>query len=816
MPDNPPFVFMVPMGDRLQTSKDHGSQQSAYECDGVTIHALRFSTCTQTPHVSSHVCYVGQTEAQKGKFDTQKALELGIPKGPLYGKLKNGHSITLDNGVTVTPDQVLGPAESSRYFVIVCNMEAFCDSLLADVTRHEFLNRFCAGGDLWNSLDCLIHLSPDHVVHSPTYQSWMQQFDLDVHHILVSSSSCKQSSFVAATLNSRKLHRTNPSLFAAVQLFRPSPPNSETNLEGRFVATVTGVPEMEYRVLPSKRRGFEMRPVVGPTQQWEELDQFWASFLQSSIGDDGNVSDAQSDLRRMVAAESYVHSAEYVTDMEARHTKKLAHVDEALHGMSLLSDASAALLNSADSRLLFLGTGCAVPSKYRNVSGILLQLASTNSSMLLDAGEGTWSQLLRMGMTRPDLFGEAQPSPSSNPCDSSSFDGRQEADIALKIAMQLKAVWISHPHADHHLGLLTVIAERKKLITRYREQLLLANCSEHAPLAFEPLLVVAPPSILLFLQENVSLNSELDCAFICLSTRQLDPYDACETSDFFWPAAGVGSSRYYQPEPVSEECKAAQAAALANAESVFSSMGLRSVVNIQVTHCKQSFGLIVEGRADVPFKLVYSGDTRPCELLIKHGFDATILIHEATFEDDKLHEAVAKRHSTLGEALDVGADMRAHRVILTHFSQRYPSMPQISTVCAVTAAADLPYSRRVPLTGRSNSCNFIVAFDFMHVSFRDLIWAPTVTAVLQRAFPVVSAGGGDEAEDEEIGRVVELAPQATKSKLNKKVPKGIPGAFAVKDCTCCDQNSSQLLAQECALHIVFRGKRKAEEMIGSL
>ncbi len=38
-------------------------------------------------------------------------------------------------------------------------------------------------------------------------------------------------------------------------------------------------------------------------------------------------------------------------------------------------------------------------------------------------------------------------------------------------------------------------------------------------------------------------------------------------------------------------------------------------------------------KAIVGWKLVYSGDTRPYEGLIKAGMDATILIHEATFDD---------------------------------------------------------------------------------------------------------------------------------------------------------------------------------------
>jgi ribonuclease Z len=52
--------------------------------------------------------------------------------------------------------------------------------------------------------------------------------------------------------------------------------------------------------------------------------------------------------------------------------------------------------------------------------------------------------------------------------------------------------------------------------------------------------------------------------------------------------------------------------------------------------------------------LVYSGDTRPCDLLIEAGKNATILIHEGTFDDSLQQDAVMKNHSTVAEAIEVG------------------------------------------------------------------------------------------------------------------------------------------------------------------
>lgn len=44
--------------------------------------------------------------------------------------------------------------------------------------------------------------------------------------------------------------------------------------------------------------------------------------------------------------------------------------------------------------VVFLGTGAAIPSKYRNVTGIHLNRFGLGS-LLLDCGEGTWGQLVR-------------------------------------------------------------------------------------------------------------------------------------------------------------------------------------------------------------------------------------------------------------------------------------------------------------------------------------------------------------------------------------------------------------------------------------
>jgi ribonuclease Z len=53
-----------------------------------------------------------------GRFDVAGADALGVPNGPERGALQRGEEVTLADGRTVTPDQVLGPARTGRKIVI--------------------------------------------------------------------------------------------------------------------------------------------------------------------------------------------------------------------------------------------------------------------------------------------------------------------------------------------------------------------------------------------------------------------------------------------------------------------------------------------------------------------------------------------------------------------------------------------------------------------------------------------------------------------------------------------------------------------------
>jgi ribonuclease Z len=58
-----------------------------------------------------------QEKDKPGVFNLERAQELGIPRGPLYGKLQHGEPITMPDGRTITPDMVLGPPRPGKSVV---------------------------------------------------------------------------------------------------------------------------------------------------------------------------------------------------------------------------------------------------------------------------------------------------------------------------------------------------------------------------------------------------------------------------------------------------------------------------------------------------------------------------------------------------------------------------------------------------------------------------------------------------------------------------------------------------------------------------
>ncbi|XP_053984927.1 ribonuclease Z, mitochondrial-like [Hylaeus volcanicus] len=260
-------------------------------------------------------------------------------------------------------------------------------------------------------------------------------------------------------------------------------------------------------------------------------------------------------------------------------------------------------------RILMLGTGSSVPNKIRNTSGILLRIDETNS-IVLDCGEGTLGQLIR-------------------------FFGKSNVGSILRT---IKAVYISHIHADHHLGVIGLLQERKKYTN-------------------DRLFLLGP----------------------CLLITWLNIYDT-EYERISYLFTFVDNGDLY-----TKNHKLPQS--LENV--LYGILNVKDISTTCVKHCKFAYGVAITLKDGT--KIVYSGDTMPSSNLIDLGNNCDLLIHEATMDDTLVELARLKFHSTISEAINVGRSMNAKFTLLTHFSQRYSKITMISEEENVGLSYDFMY-----------------------------------------------------------------------------------------------------------------------------
>jgi ribonuclease Z len=72
-----------------------------------------------------------------------------------------------------------------------------------------------------------------------------------------------------------------------------------------------------------------------------------------------------------------------------------------------------------------------------------------------------------------------------------------------------------------------------------------------------------------------------------------------------------------------------------------------------------------------PLKIVYSGDTRPCDELRNAAKDAAVLISEAMYTTEHAALAEERGHSTAAAAAELAKESGVKLLVLTHYSPRY-------------------------------------------------------------------------------------------------------------------------------------------------
>jgi ribonuclease Z len=107
----------------------------AFRGDGYRIEAFA------TQHRAPSLGYALVEDVRPGKFDVERARALGVAAGPLFGQLQRGEALTLPDGRSVRPGDVLGPPRPGRR-VVVSGDTRPCEATIAasegaDLLVHE-------------------------------------------------------------------------------------------------------------------------------------------------------------------------------------------------------------------------------------------------------------------------------------------------------------------------------------------------------------------------------------------------------------------------------------------------------------------------------------------------------------------------------------------------------------------------------------------------------------------------------------------------------------------------------------------------------
>jgi ribonuclease Z len=268
-------------------------------------------------------------------------------------------------------------------------------------------------------------------------------------------------------------------------------------------------------------------------------------------------------------------------------------------------------------RITFLGTGGTLPTINRNPSAIFVN--REGDMMLFDCGEGTQRQMMR-----------------------------------AKTGMKISSIFITHFHADHFLGIPGLI------------QTMSFNGRT------EPMDIYGPVRT----ERMVRLMIELGYYNIGfdINIHELADGDIIDKGEYSIKAVatdhGIPSLGYVLEEKSrAGRFNRKRAIELGiPAGPLFSKLQTGETVTVNGCPIKPSQ---VMGDARPGRKMVYSGDTRPCESIERESAGADLLIHDGTFAGDLRDWALETKHSTSSEVALLAKKANVRQLILTHFSSRY-------------------------------------------------------------------------------------------------------------------------------------------------
>jgi len=273
--------------------------------------------------------------------------------------------------------------------------------------------------------------------------------------------------------------------------------------------------------------------------------------------------------------------------------------------------------------IVFLGTGSGIPDKRRNHASIWLQYEE--EAMLWDCGEGTQRQLME----------------------------------AKKSFMKIDHIFITHWHADHWVGLIGLmqtmnLEHRKKPLWIYGPE------AERFVSDILDLDYWGPR----FEIKAVNVPFEGDEPEVIYHTKRFDILSIPVKHTVPSVSYAFKEHDYWNVD-------------IKKAEKRY---GLKQSPMVGILKKKGQIklkGKIIKLR-DVGIlrpgiKAVYSGDTKYCKNLVTLSKGVDLLIHDATFAENK----ETRMHSGVRDAAEVARKAKVKKLILTHFSRRYRHVTEL-------------------------------------------------------------------------------------------------------------------------------------------
>ena len=296
-------------------------------------------------------------------------------------------------------------------------------------------------------------------------------------------------------------------------------------------------------------------------------------------------------------------------------------------------------------RITFLGTAASIPTSKRALSAVALK--RKGELFLFDCGEGTQRQMIKA---------------------KTGFNRKTR-------------IFITHMHGDHILGLPGIL-QTMSLLGRDK-----------------PLQIYGPKGIAEFIEamkKTVGFSLRFPVEVYEVGEEILCREEEYEIRSA-WAEHSIPSLAYALVEkPRPGRFNPKRAASLGVPKGPLWSK-LQRGFNVELPDGRIVTPEDVLGPQKPGRKIVYVGDTRPSENIVKFAFGADVLIHEATFAEDLAERAKEDMHSTPSEAALIAKKANVKLLILTHISARYND-PEV-----------------LLREARKNFPNVIVAEDFMTI-----------------------------------------------------------------------------------------------------